>query len=252
MRFYLTGEGPSDLCEKSTGRIGLLKDALVEISTLDAPPEAVDYVGVAHAQLIAFSGRTRRQPREMLMRGNKRMMEKLADIARTAEALGFFVRAQNDGECGAVMFTDCDFTNSEVNNPDRYHLQMIAAIETGFNAADDFRNGVAMVPKMRSESWLLCKYQRVPYAPSGEKFEKLPANDESENCAKKVLARFLGLRVNEMYERKIYSDSIDWLKIDCPSYKFFARRFRYVLCRMAHMSPPCIEPETLVTQGARL
>lgn len=250
MRFYLTGEGPSDLCDRVSGVPGLLKDALVQLSAKDVDPSSVEYVGVSRITLKTYSGRGIRPSRQMLLRGNRRTEGKLADVVRVAESFGRFTAAQDDDECGAVLFADCDFTNSQVNNPDRYHLQMIEAVETGFHAADGFRWGVAMIPKMRSESWLLCKYQAVPYAP-GVRFEALPANDQAPNCAKNELSSFLGVPVDEMYARVIYSDAIDWTRIDCPSYKFFERRFRYVLCCLAHVSPDCTEPETLVTKGAR-
>jgi len=252
MRFYLVGEGPSDLCDKGTGTPGLLKEALAQLVDLDYDATLCDFRGVSHAQLQQHSDRKQRNPRNMILRGNKRMSGKLADVVRSAEALGWVAKSDHDGgECGAVFFTDCDFTHSEVNDPDKFHLQMIAAIETGFMQSDGYRRGVAMVPKMRSESWLLCKYQEEPYLPTSE-FEKLPANDESSTCAKKVLATVLSSSVDDMYNDIIYGDTIDWRRIDCPSYNFFKRRFRYVVCCLAHQSPACTEPETLVTQGARL
>jgi len=249
MRFFIIGEGSSDLCDRKSGEPGFLANALVQLARLDGE-ENVELEGVPYVRLVAFSGRSQRAPRAMLMRGNKRMSGKLADVERRAEALGRYARQHGEGD-GAVMFADCDFTHSEVNAPDRYHLQMIASIENGFSAAESFRNGVAMVPKMRSECWLLCKYQRNPYA-SGAQFEKLPANDKARNDAKKVLSAFLRIPVDKMYSQHIYADTIEWNRVDCPSFNFFKRRFRYVHCRMLHISTGCAESETLVTCGARL
>jgi len=252
VRFYLVGEGPSDLCDKTSGKEGFLSNALVQLLNLDGDASLCDFVGVPHAQLEANSNRVARAPRNILLRGNKRATGKLAEVARMAEALAHIVKNNTDDEdAGAVFFMDCDFTNSEVNNPDRYHLQVIASVESGFEAVDGFKRGVAMIPKMRSESWLLCKYQEDPYRPTDE-FEKLPANDESPRCAKKVLAGILSSTVDKMYADIIYADEIDWTKISCPSFNFFKRRFRYVACCLAHISPSCIEPATLVTYGAIL
>ena len=252
MRFFIAGEGPSDLCDKTTGKPGLLLQALRQLAEAMNLGESPEFVGVSQMELSVSSGRAKREPRQMFLRGNKRMDGELSAIGRRAEALARHVneRVEEGEECGAVLFTDCDFTNRSVNQPDTYHAQVIIAIEGGFAVVDGFRNGVAMVPKMRSESWVLCKYQDIPYAP-GNKFEALPANDHSPNCAKKVLAQFLELPVDEMYEC-ICDDDIDWTKISCSSYNFFRRRFEFVLCRLAHCPTDCTENCTLITQGAKM
>lgn len=238
MFFHLLGEGASDLgySKDNPGPLVHALDCLAKEKT-DVPFE-YDYVSdddLKEATKNSF-------PKKMLYRGKKRTYPNLIFIQRTAEGLGSIARKTDN--CGSVFFHDCDFTRSEVKSPDDYYRQMVVSIENGFAQAD-YHNGVAMVPKPRSESWLLCRYQETPYH-NCKRFEDLPGNDASEKSGKKKLAEFFHCPENQIYER-INADDIEWNRIDAPSFVFFKNRFQHVVERLTHQTTTLKEPETLMS-----
>ncbi|MFS2224644.1 hypothetical protein [Pantoea sp. B65] len=82
----------------------------------------------------------------------------------------------------AVLFRDCDGTRSE---PARLWQDKVNSIRQGFRDAGLGRCGVAMVPKPKSEAWMLCvlrdNYQQCA------RLENLSGNDDSPDSAKAQL-----------------------------------------------------------------
>ena len=102
----------------------------------------------------------------------------------------------------------------------------------GFDKAE-FRKGVPMVPKTRSESWILCVVDknaaRVSY------YENLPGSDKSPKSGKKVLSKMLGCSEKENYTK--LSDRIadyDWDVLSAPSFVFFRNRLHVVAASILH------------------
>ena len=242
MYFVLTGEGNSDL-GYSAEHPGVLVRLLEKLAS-DISDEDLGYEFASRSDLAAKMPKDSDSSRPILLRGNKRKYPYLITIQRTAEALGRI--ASELENTGAVFFHDCDFTHSEVNNPDEYYRQVVCSMEQGFEFAN-YSNGVPMVPKPRSESWLLCHYQATPYE-NCARFEKLPANDRAENSGKKLLERFFNCRESQIYEH-IDIDEIDWDQIDAPSFVFFKNRFQHVVERLTRKSPSMPESETIMMKN---
>ncbi|NDV26050.1 hypothetical protein [Desulfovibrio sp. JC010] len=80
----------------------------------------------------------------------------------------------------ALLFRDCDGSNTAENT--RWE-KLISSMEQGFAAAEHKR-GVAMIPKPKSEAWLLCCKKETP---SCESLEEESGNDASPNSLKKQL-----------------------------------------------------------------
>lgn len=242
MYFVLTGEGNSDL-GYSEEHPGFLIELLEKLASA-VSGEAFGYEFASRSDLAAKMPKDSDSSRPILLRGNKRKYPYLITIQRTAEALGRI--ASELENTGAVFFHDCDYTQSEVDDADKYYRQLVTCMEQGFEFAN-YSNGVPMVPKPRSESWLLCHYQATPYE-NCARFEKLPANDRAENSGKKLLERFFNCRESQIYEH-IDIEEIDWDKIDAPSFVFFKNRFQHVVERLTRKSPSMPESETIMMKN---
>ena len=107
---------------------------------------------------------------------------------KIALALGIFAKElekENNDRVLAVIFRDADKTNS--CSPTLWRERFVS-IEQGFKRAA-FEGGVAMVPKPKSEAWLLCalrhNYQHCDF------LENESGNDDSPNSLKKQLSAHL-------------------------------------------------------------
>jgi hypothetical protein len=86
----------------------------------------------------------------------------------------------------AVLFRDSDGTNSS----ERDHWQLRNdSMESGFKRAN-YERGVPMIPRPKSEAWLLCAAKATPYQNCNQ-LEDLPGNDNSPNSAKGELEKAL-------------------------------------------------------------
>ena len=130
---------------------------------------------------------------------------------------------------GAVLFRDNDGT---VASRRSLWDDKVKSIEAGF-AAEDFALGVPMVPKPKSEAWLLCAVQGVQYQ-NCARFEDLSGNDASPNSAKGKLEKALSAR------GRSYADVCDMVEkgeigpqqIQMPSFDFFRERLETVAQQM--------------------
>ena len=122
---------------------------------------------------------------------------------------------------GAVLFRDSDGTVSSQRSLWR---DKVASMEAGFTA-EDFDLGVPMVPKPKSEAWLLCAVQAGQYQHC-TRFEALSGNDASPNSAKLALQKALAARrrshadVGDM----VVNGEIDPRRIRMPSFDYFRER----------------------------
>ncbi len=133
-------------------------------------------------------------------------------------------------DCGAIYFKDMDFSSNE--NRDKYYEALISAMHSGFDNAD-FRKDVPMVPKTRSESWMLCIVDKN--AARKSYYENLPGSDNSPNSGKKVLADALGCSEKENYTKlsgKI--ENYDWDILSAPSFVFFKNRLHVIAASILH------------------
>lgn len=241
MFFLITGEGNSDVGRESTSP-GPLICALRTLAKT-VTEEEFSYEIVSRTNLAKITESIPKNKKSMQLRGNRKKHAGLLVISRKAQALA--TAAQQKGDSGAIFFHDCDYTQSEVSDSRKYYEQLVEAVETGFYRADQYRDGVAMIPRPRSESWFLCHYQETPYR-NGARFEELPANDRSSGSGKALLANHFSCPVNQIYDH-ICGEEIDWERIDAPSFLFFKKRFQHVVQRLTHQSPTVPESKTLLT-----
>lgn len=122
-----------------------------------------------------------------------------------AQAMGNYAQEleKKDGEpVIAILFRDSDGRQSERSkDPKRWNNQQ-AAMKKGFLSAHEYQLGVPMIPKPKSEAWLLCALTKVQHC---NKLEELPGNDTSATAPKKLLEALLG----KPYDN---DEMIDWIK----------------------------------------
>jgi len=238
MFFYVSGEGHSDV-GVDTEHPGLLIDALRTLAE-SVSDEEFNYEIVPRLNLVKMAKCMPLNRKAMLYRGKKR--EDAGTFVVQKEAMALAKKAQEDENAGAVFFHDCDYPNNV--NGERYYRQMVRAVQSGFAMASSFRHGVPMIPKPRSESWLLCCYQKVPYMIDNY-FEDVPANDTAAGSGKKLLASFFNCKVNEIYKH-IHVNEIEWQRIKAPSFLFFKQRFIHVVEGLTHKPFTVPEEDTLM------
>lgn len=130
---------------------------------------------------------------------------------------------------GAVLFRDSDGTAASRRS--LWH-DKVRSIEAGF-AAENFDLGVPMVPKPKSEAWLLCAVQSLQYH-NCARFEDLSGNDSSPNSAKMELERALTARgwTYEALCAMVAAGRIDPQQVRMPSFDHFRTRLEAVAQQM--------------------
>lgn len=216
MIVVLSGEGTSDLgqCNNmqglcqipdfSIGPMTLLVDKEIEknqhYSMLEVTPDSYFYV--SETRLKELQRERKNQHRQVSLVGKN----------RTQETGYFYINAwmlgnatlqleQEQGEQAiAVLFRDCDGSRSAGSN--LWHCKW-DSIKAGFERSGLDERGVPMIPKPKSEAWLLCaiknNYQHCAA------LENLSGNDDAPNSAKAQLEQALDGRSSTLHQ-------LDWLK----------------------------------------
>jgi hypothetical protein len=127
-------------------------------------------------------------------------------------------------EVVAVLFRDADGTASAGRGEwDAKRQSML----DGF-AEEGFESGVPMIPKPKSEAWLICAWKNNPYQ-GCDALEKRSGNDNSTNSLKDELAELLYDDVNADSLREKVGDLFDIDRIKMPSFKAFRGRLEAVI-----------------------
>lgn len=231
MIVIVSGEGPTDIgrcdngaavCEPPDfvpGEMGMLVDVLLRPIWGYSPLESHGLRLVTKKEL----GRLSRAIRPPALPGKKRSTD-TAFFFKNARALGEYARqVERTESCEAltVLFRDTDGTVAS----ERGHRQKkLSSMYSGFEAAHHTR-GVPMLPKPKSEVWMLCAMQGVPYQ-NCSRLEDISGNDSSPNSAKKQLDAALRTRNTS---RNDLADMIDDGRIqpahiDMPSFNEFKLR----------------------------
>lgn len=232
MIFLVSGEGPSDIgtctnqngeCKGADFRAGpmaVMVDMLIE--------EVMDY-SLRHIEAMecVSEGNLAARCRDLpltLSAGKKRGYE-TAYPFKAAWALGRLAKGkQEETQCpvGAVLFRDTDGTQAADAN--RYQTFWTAVMD-GFSMAE-FRHGVPMIPKPKSEAWMICALKQNPYQQCAGLETSLSGNDNAPNSAKDELGALLAVRGKQIGDLSdmVECGEIDPRQIDMPSYNHFRDR----------------------------
>ena len=227
MHLVLSGEGNSDLGlfslynnEFIAGSMYFMVDKLIErehdLSYYSAKGEMITFI--PKVELTKFTKRLPPFTGKKGLKGTAYFTNNAIALARIAKERS---KELND-DVVAILFRDSDGTVSTSN---RMWEDKVASIENGFRI-EKFDKGVAMVPKPKSEAWLICALQDKPYE-NCHSLEERSGNDDSPNNLKEELESF-GMSNDEINEM-IQSGVIDIDKIDMPSFKYFKNRLEELI-----------------------
>lgn len=231
MFLLLSGEGKSDMgvcypaqeqCEGEqfkAGAMAVIVDQLVELSQgYEFSHLENGLVGfISEKGLIAEKPKTAKK--SMRLRGQKRAAETQYYFAN-ARALASFAKNKSEkinDKVVAVLFRDSDGTAS-AGRGDWSNKR--ASMIQGF-AEEAFDFGVPMIPKPKSEAWLLCSLKDNPYQDCTQ-LEDITGNDKGQMPLKDQLSEQLNGQgsvddINQMLRDK----RIDIERIDMPSFSAF-------------------------------
>lgn len=218
MIVVLSGEGPTDLgsctfglgqCripEFELGPMTQLADLIITeemgYSLLESTPQSYFYI--SEKRLEELEEERKRGRRHVLLPGKKSDQEtgyfyiNAWVLGEAALQLG---RDENDNDLIAILFRDTDGTRSTAKGLwDSKWTSMV----NGFQRSGLGSRGVPMLPKPKSEAWLLCAIKEQPYQHCRQ-LEELSGNDNSPNPAKELLHSALG-------EPPSQSGLVDWLR----------------------------------------
>ena len=241
MYLLLSGEGVSDIgqgrsdaevCEGEDFLVGPM--AAIVLRIVDGQnPGSIDARAYGY---VSKQSLTRRASE--LKPANKRKNLALPGRTRAKETRYFFNNARIFARIAmevadslkrqvvAVLFRDADGTASAGRGEWEAKRQSML---DGFEE-ERFTGGVPMVPKPKSEAWLLCAFKTAPYQ-SCDSLEERSGNDNSPNSLKRELERLLDDVTAESLRRKVELE-FDVEKIQIRSFAAFRDRLKEVVERL--------------------
>ena len=237
--FILCGEGPTDLYYNEVDqKQGPLKDCVDKL--LDFFWDDRNYIQFKQVSRteVSLSDKGKPEKKTAVVRGVKNKFPCHRFIAASAKCLAQKAEEtamENDEphKWGVIYFHDLD-ANTKASVDEIYNASM-KAMNEGFDSVS-FPHGVPMIPKTRSESWLLCLLD--PDGGANKRyFENLPMSDKSPNSGKKVLATMLKVSEDESYtiiEEK--RDTFVWAQLQAPSFLVFRDRLKTVSAKLLNQN----------------
>lgn len=227
MLLLISGEGPTDMGRLDgacflPGAMACFVDQWVRDRIGYSLIEAEQVALIDESRLCKRAKKTK-----PLSRRGKKTKQETRYFYKNARALAQIARLyvkSRDTEVLAILFRDADGTASAGRGQwrDKY-----ASMIDGFKA-EAFGYGVPMIPKPKSEAWILCalreKYRNCAC------LENESGNDRSPNALKKQLAEHLGRSATrEALLEKIEKGFLDVRRIEMPSMQAFRQRCDDVL-----------------------
>lgn len=219
MHLVLSGEGKSDIglfreidSEFIAGSMYFIIDKLIEqkydFSPYSAKEDLITFI--PKVELIKYSKKLPPYTGKKGAKGTGYFIHNAIALAKIANQKA----KEIEDEVMAVLFRDSDGTKSSIGG---MWEDKVDSIEQGFKIGQ-FDRGVAMVPKPKSEAWLICALKDTP-CQQCNKLEERSGNDDSPNNLKDEFER-LGYAYNQV-NAMIQSGEIDLDKIDMPSFIYF-------------------------------
>lgn len=237
MFFLLSGEGPTDMgagkadtmiCEGEDYNIGPM--AIIVAKIVEARQQYSILEGgcgfVSETMLVARAGELKAAKKGMQLPGKKRAKETQYFFSN-ARLLARFAKDEankRNDDVVAVLFRDADTTASAGRGEwdDKRQSMLDGFIEEGF------ANGVPMIPKPKSEAWLICAWKSHPYQ-GCEALEDRSGNDTSPNSLKRELRTILDDDVTSEMLCEKANQSFDIDKIMMSSFKAFRERLEVAI-----------------------
>ena len=239
MYFLFSGEGSTDLgigtsaaflCEGHEflpGPMTVIADQVVQARQKYSPLEARGCGYVSEQNLIQRAGELKAARKALRLPGKKRGKETryYFNNARILARIAKDKATELDDDVVAVLFRDADGTASAGRGLWEEKRQSML---DGFNE-ETFMRGVPMIPKPKSEAWLICALKRNPYK-GCEALEERSGNDQSPHSLKDELAELLDVAPSrESLCRIVQDKTVDIERIAMPSFAAFRTRLEAVI-----------------------
>ncbi len=239
MFFLFSGEGPTDLgaCAGSAmqcdgakyeyGPMTVIVSQIVEERYHYSLLETGHNGFVAKGTLSNRATELKAARKALGLPGKKRGKETryFFNNARVLARIAKERKAELNDEVVAILFRDSDGTASAGRGlwSDKRQSMLDGFTKEGF-----FK-GVPMIPKPKSEAWIICAVKANPYQ-ACETLEERPGSDRSPNSLKGELRDILGeeparVSLNSM----VHDRRIDFRRIDMPSLRAFRERLEEVM-----------------------
>jgi hypothetical protein len=180
-----------------------------------------DAVGFVSKSELASDAEASRPGKPRALRGLKSEKGTLY-FRRNAELLGRRALSESTSTARpviAVLFRDSDGTRSCPRNE---WQQKLKSMEDGFRIAG-CTTGVPMLPRPKSEAWLLCALKPQPYQHCAA-LEDASGNDDSPNSLKTQLDALIGHKAGAEEQAQWVKDGrIDPDRLDMPSFLVFRK-----------------------------
>ena len=232
MILVLSGEGPSDLGTCHPRKTGwefvpgpmawmvdklMAQPARLNYSVLELHANGGDCIRfLSESELAALRGsKPLFLPRGEGTAGSQFFRKGAYLLGRLANTIAI----ERNSPVIAVLFRDADGTRS---TPRTEWEAKFRSMQSGFEAAE-FPSGVPMVPRPKSEAWMLCGLLKRGNAHADCNWlEEEPGNDASPNSLKARLTQHLGHEPSaEQQAELVRCGTIDPERIDLPSFNAF-------------------------------
>ena len=240
MYFLLSGEGPTDLgvcsdgmtqCEGENhlqGPLAIIVSQMAEQRIKYSFIESHFYGFISKSELKSRASIFKKKRGNPSLPGKKRQKE-TEYFYRNARALALAAKDKeeelNDDEVIAVLFRDSDGSASADRGLWQHKKDSIIR---GFKD-EGYEKGVPMVPKPKSEAWIICAVKDTPYQGCNS-LENRSGNDKSPQSLKKELAEILEGQTSRTQLCELVNDrAVDWTRIDMPSFLAFKNALFNVL-----------------------
>jgi len=220
MHLVLSGEGNSDIGKLSHSLEEFIPASMYYlIDKIIEQKLQCSFYELFHKSIIFIpKKRLLEESKKIKSFAGKKKGKETALFYKNARALAKIAQNKSielkDDDVIAILFRDSDGTVSTTHG---MWEDKVKSIEYGFKF-EDFNRGVAMVPKPKSEAWLICALKNKPYE-NCHKLEDRSGNDNSPNNLKDELDSF-GISTDKINEM-IQNGQIDIEKINMPSFKYF-------------------------------
>ena len=231
MYFLLSGEGPTDIglcpdnldsCEGTRhlqGPMAIIVSQIVEHRLGFSFMNTRKYGYVSKRELVRRASELKCLKKSLRLLGKKKPKE-TGYFYSNARALALCARDKEteiNAKVIAVLFRDSDGTASAGRG---VWEDKKDSIMQGFSD-EGFEKGVPMIPKPKSEAWIICSVKRNPYQDCNA-LESRSGNDNSRNSLKGELAEILDrLPSRELLCEMVEERTIDFNRIDMPSFISF-------------------------------
>jgi hypothetical protein len=239
MYFLFSGEGATDLGEGVPGAeiaegghfhhgpMAVMADQIVENRQGYSPLETGHHGYVSEYELTARAAELKAVKKSVRLPGPKQPKEtryffnNARVLARIAKAKATLLK----DEVVAVLFRDSDGTASAGRG---LWQEKRESMLHGFEE-EGFSKGVPMIPKPKSEAWLLCALRKNPYQDC-EALENRSGNDNSPNSLKSELEELLGAApTREGLRDMVQNRIVDVERLRMPSFDAFRARLEEVI-----------------------